>query len=669
MGKQYGPWVRLWGVHRSQLPLESSSPQDLKPLLTSILVEGRSFIEDVPSSDSSSTQTSSWKSKGIKHFDHSAAPVYLYERSVSAADLQAVARQHQQPHVDGTKVRSENWILRRSVHEDAAATGTASWEEWVKTFKDNHAKTEKEFTPTVLSTSLLQTWDCSGLDIEVDGESWVNWTLKLEESVHKMPSPLKSRVFPVLQTTCSAQDRREVMVIQIALRDSEAEAEEKETVWGAYTSVERLRETEGGVEWVMGTVSDARGVLPAWLQRMTVPGFIAKDVDMFLGWISTERKGKRRADVDDDSEGQDNIGGLNLDYLFVMLGGRKDFSMTISRHLSVPSTTPPATQRDSLASQASAMAPNPSQSTQGSSYTSQLHVQADALARMTFELNIRAVGAQADRLERDLKQLIACTAENKDFQTKHEERLSKMWQEILAVKTRMAEVGDTQEHCKVDQKSCQVQMDRVFKQFESETTDLRLLVESAMTQIDQLQASKRTLPNAITPDNTQRSGVETRAMAKAKAETKTTGKARNSAVAKGRGVEVTTQSAEAIRKRIRETIGSTRRWNRDHKTTLLDDGSFVANYLKQQSKRDSPMAVFIQKNIRRRIRHRLPRGAAPPDTLEAFCRNVSWKDVIETVEIILVKNESAAIQALRQGASTAGATSRTGAFMPPTMAG
>ncbi|POR36430.1 Uncharacterized protein TPAR_03377, partial [Tolypocladium paradoxum] len=40
----------------------------------------------------------------------------------------------------------------------------------------------------------------------------------------------------------------------------------------------------------MGTASDARGVLPAWVQRMAVPGQIAKDVDMFLGWIAEERK-------------------------------------------------------------------------------------------------------------------------------------------------------------------------------------------------------------------------------------------------------------------------------------------------------------------------------------------------------------------------------------------
>jgi hypothetical protein len=226
--------------------------------------------------------------------------VHLFERIVPASELQAIAKKHQQLQIDTSKVRSESWILRQSVHEDAAATGTASWDEWVKTFKDNHAETEKEFTPTVLSTTLLQTWDCSGVEIETEGDTWVGWTLKLEESVHKMPAPLKTRVFPVFQATCAARGRREVMIIQIALRDPEAESEEKEHVWGAYTSVERLRETEGSVEWVMGTVSDARGILPAWLQRLTVPGFIAKDVEMFLAWIATERKGKRRADVLDD---------------------------------------------------------------------------------------------------------------------------------------------------------------------------------------------------------------------------------------------------------------------------------------------------------------------------------------------------------------------------------
>ncbi|EQK98773.1 hypothetical protein OCS_05509 [Ophiocordyceps sinensis CO18] len=53
----------------------------------------------------------------------------------------------------------------------------------------------------------------------------------------------------------------------------------------------RLREAPGGggVEWTMATASDAGGVVPAWVQRLAVPAQIAKDVDMFLGWIADER--------------------------------------------------------------------------------------------------------------------------------------------------------------------------------------------------------------------------------------------------------------------------------------------------------------------------------------------------------------------------------------------
>ncbi|KAL2427375.1 hypothetical protein ABEF95_012498 [Exophiala dermatitidis] len=44
-------------------------------------------------------------------------------------------------------------------------------------------------------------------------------------------------------------------------------------------------ETVGQIEWVMATTSDAKGVLPGWLQRMSVPAAVAKDVGYFIRWI------------------------------------------------------------------------------------------------------------------------------------------------------------------------------------------------------------------------------------------------------------------------------------------------------------------------------------------------------------------------------------------------
>ena len=291
MVEKYGHLVRLRGVDPSQLPSATASGQELVPLLTSILLEAYPFVEDISSSPSSP-----WKRKGSKKFANSTAPVELYERVVSAQELEAVAKDHKLPQQQQQqKPGSETWVLRKSVHENAAVTGTARWDEFQRSFKEEHAKTEQEFTPTVISHRLEREWDCGGAEIKLGGDVWEDWTLKQEESVHKMPAPLKNRLFPVLQATASVRGRRDFLVVQIALREPEAgggKNSSQDLVRGAYTSVERVRETRDGVEWIMGTVSDAKGVLPGWVQKMAVPGAVAKDVDMFLEWAAKERKRK-----------------------------------------------------------------------------------------------------------------------------------------------------------------------------------------------------------------------------------------------------------------------------------------------------------------------------------------------------------------------------------------
>lgn len=294
MSATYGPLVRLWGVSSSQLPLSTATTQELTPFLTAILAETLPFISTVPTSTGPTSPSSPWIPKGRKTYSNSTAPVHLYERVVPAEALSGAAKDP--PHVPNDP-RLEAWFLRRSVHEDAAKTGTASWDEWLQCFKEEHAEAEEAFTPTVVSTNVRQQWDCTGVSISLDqgGETWVDWTLKLEESVHKIGAPLKNRLFPVLQATASVQGRKEFIVVQIAAQGpDDKEIEDKGVVRGAYTSVERIRQTaEGDTEWLMGTASDAKGVLPAWVQRLAVPSQVAKDVDMFLKWIATERKGKK----------------------------------------------------------------------------------------------------------------------------------------------------------------------------------------------------------------------------------------------------------------------------------------------------------------------------------------------------------------------------------------
>lgn len=71
-----------------------------------------------------------------------------------------------------------------------------------------------------------------------------------------------------------------------------------------------------------------------------------------------------------------------------------------------------------------------------------LAAQADALAKMTLEMNLRSVGKQADRLERELRVLVQSTARDDAFRAQHEARLQDMWKEILAVKAHLAAGGD-----------------------------------------------------------------------------------------------------------------------------------------------------------------------------------------------------------------------------------
>lgn len=222
----------------------------------------------------------------------------MFERVVSAEELKTIAKDQNLPQAsNGSKFKPETWSLRRSVHEGAKKAGTADWEEWVRCFKEGHADAEMKFTPTVMSHTLKKQWDCNGAEVTLGGDVYENLTLKLEESVHKMPAPLNNRAFPVLQVTAAVRGRREFIVVQIAAVPETLSSEESRSdgaLRGTYTSVERFREVDeqGNVEWLMGTVSDARGVLPAWIQKMAVPGQIAKDVDMFLEWIAKQREEK-----------------------------------------------------------------------------------------------------------------------------------------------------------------------------------------------------------------------------------------------------------------------------------------------------------------------------------------------------------------------------------------
>ncbi|KAK8088906.1 hypothetical protein PG997_003867 [Apiospora hydei] len=346
-----GSLVRLWGISASHLPSPTASSDDLAPFLVSILQEALPFIDsaaprrsrcDDPSSAAAAATTAAatknpWKPKGVKTSPaDSAAPVEVSERVVGAGELETVVARALLSDETRKKTQSrlgnEVWACRRSVHADAAQKGTASWAEFVRCFRDEHAAAEDGFTPAVVAACEALSWDCGGVgpvDIAEEEEEeeeednvnsarqrWGRFTLKVVEMRHKVGRPvLKDRTFTVLQLTATAVpvageaggEPREFVVASIPVPDfgtKEASrlAREKGAQIAAYqgqgqSQGQNRTGKAGEIEWLMATASDAGGVLPSWVQNMAMPGIIWKDVPLFLKWIAGERLSKDAAKV------------------------------------------------------------------------------------------------------------------------------------------------------------------------------------------------------------------------------------------------------------------------------------------------------------------------------------------------------------------------------------
>jgi hypothetical protein len=260
--------------------------------------------EALPLVDSASPRSGSpvdrglWKHRGDKTSPDSAAKVEAWERVV----------QH------GAAGGKETWALRKSVHEDRPESGTASWAEFERCFRDEHAEAEAAFTPNVIATHEALVWDCAGIPTaQEDGRTWGGFRLKVEEMRHKIGKPLKDRTFPVLQLTADVQGGHEFVVVSIPVPDfgssgSSKLAGERGAQIASYVSVERIMKlADGGIEWLMATASDAGGVLPQFVQNMAMPGVVWKDVPLFLSWIAKARQSRdvaRDGVVDKDHQRQ-----------------------------------------------------------------------------------------------------------------------------------------------------------------------------------------------------------------------------------------------------------------------------------------------------------------------------------------------------------------------------
>lgn len=271
---------------------ESHGSADLRQLITQILSEAIPFIDGVaPKAGGEPT----WKSRGSpKKFPDSDAPVYQYERTVLVKGQKSMNESVEERKQDQ---RNNTWFCRKSCHKNSAEKGTASWEEFVRGFKDSHAETEKNYISTVIAVRKAMSWDTKSLEIEIEGGKWIDISLELWEMKHQIdPKPLKNRTFPPLHITARLAGTNEFIVVQLPVSDIDRSpyaeyARDKSLVVAAYTSIERIRilPESGEIEWIMATASDVGGVLPQWMQNLAVPGEITKDVQKFLAWIPSQR--------------------------------------------------------------------------------------------------------------------------------------------------------------------------------------------------------------------------------------------------------------------------------------------------------------------------------------------------------------------------------------------
>lgn len=373
---QLGPLVRLWGVPVSQLPYRDAAPSELKTFITSVLQEAVPFIDSAaapsrgtdasggaPSSTTKpNTSRQCWTQKGTKTFSSlgQSVQVETSQRVVPKASLEAVAARHKMPSPPAAGHESsrapETWACRRSVHEDAARRGSASWDEFERSFRVAHGESEMAMMPNVKASRAACEWDCDGLEVNLpssgggnfsgssgtaaaaaaagaggteDGRdsglgmgmgssstTWGDFKLELREIRHKLAPILRERVFGALILTAAARGRDEFVVVSLPVRDLGSSefgdlVKEGGIVNGAYVSVERVRKMgsadgSGEIEWTMATASDAKGSLPTWLQAKALNAVVAKDVDYFLKWISEKREKEVAKQAVNESRGPGN---------------------------------------------------------------------------------------------------------------------------------------------------------------------------------------------------------------------------------------------------------------------------------------------------------------------------------------------------------------------------
>ncbi|KAK5952752.1 hypothetical protein OHC33_006345 [Knufia fluminis] len=324
------PMIRLAPVNFEDLPnhpsFGSNNPNNRPDLLRfalTVLDQGRSLVE--PTNFNLTFKSHSWKPSPPSNNE-----VEILSTTVPATDLEKLpwSTTDAIPRPKPPKIEDEHWYARRSYHHNhpskSNAPGTASFEEFVYGLRDHHSRHEYDFTPTIYDARLICEWNEElAQQLSESNSRYTHTTMSIYEMCHKLPTPLNPRCFPVLVATASVSpDEFIAVTVPVDItrcpsafystgrnRSEGLDAQMRKPVTvGSYCAVERVvkytkstthtdkegrvhSHEEGGggggeeIEWIMATASHAGGNVPVALQRMGIPGGIAKDVGLFLKWI------------------------------------------------------------------------------------------------------------------------------------------------------------------------------------------------------------------------------------------------------------------------------------------------------------------------------------------------------------------------------------------------
>ncbi|ENH60878.1 hypothetical protein FOC1_g10015683 [Fusarium oxysporum f. sp. cubense race 1] len=258
---------------------------------------------------------------------------------------------------------------------------------------------------------------------------------------------------------------------------------------------------------------------------------------------------------------------------------------------------------------------------------------------MHFELNLHTVFSLASRLEKEVQQLVFRTADDQEFRRQNEERMTKMMIEVQTVKAYMARMGHNHEP------ATRADIERLQQAMSDTTMEWNNQLEDARTKIDEISGRMINVSRhaGVRGNEPQTSpslvGIETRAMRKAKTD-----------IISSAHQQQTSPSSSTLESRINDAINSTKRWNREHKTTKMRENQFIISYLKKQGQRDPVLAKVLLQAIRERASNTKTRTskAKKLPSLEETCRNTSWQDVIDSATEVLVVNKTQTLQFLKQ---------------------